>query len=116
MPLELELFSFYNVKARKDCELLNPIPEIALRKVKDLSNEIRRTPILDIRRLCIKKIEEGIIKVERKTSIFFYFLNSTGFKMVDCFLPPSILLSEWERGGERSKKKKRCVLFLQNYV
>ncbi|WP_082711046.1 hypothetical protein [Myroides odoratus] len=45
MPLELELFSFYNVKARKDCELLNPIPEIPLCKVKDVPNEIRSSPI-----------------------------------------------------------------------
>lgn len=41
MPLKLELFSFYDVKSRKDCELLNPKPEFLRSKVRNLKNEIR---------------------------------------------------------------------------
>lgn len=44
MPLKFGLFSFYDVKSRKDCELLNPIPEFLGSKVRNLKNEIRSSP------------------------------------------------------------------------
>ncbi|STZ27019.1 Uncharacterised protein [Myroides odoratus] len=44
MPLKFGLFSFYDAKSRKDCELLNPIPELLGPKVRNLKNERRKTP------------------------------------------------------------------------
>ncbi|EHQ43969.1 Uncharacterised protein [Myroides odoratus] len=73
MPLKLELFSFYDVKSWKDCELLNPKPEFLRSKVRNLKNEIRSPPSkykVDMNGANRRKTGNTI---ERKTLLLFCF-------------------------------------------